>query len=490
MSSMTPHKGQRQIQNSAAELGTASPRNPAQSPHDFNSQAYSQNMHAAMTYSDQPTTPPRTPRRAQQNQPASQNKPNSALPDNSSRKSTNKRRPKNVQTSPAATRNDRTTPPLTGAQSTCGPTAARPIQTPSAAQVYAGPTFHASPAPSALPMPSFYSKSVPESPAIRTGSAIKEPDSSADESSQTPSSAQMFSDLSHREESPLDLFFKADKREKAEKIRARSTNSNTTGSVRPFNPPLASPGDTRTPRQPTSQYRNKNMPTSRGSASSMFSMELDGSNSSGLPLGPAFSTPYNERIKAARKTSSPLQPHHPSPSNSQSSLDKSEQLKAYLFSEGPSTNGNLGPALSLTTNSAMSYQGGQSSPVGPRSAGLPGRSPQMNYKFKGDSRSSGDIPKSARSGLRQEVSPTKTPTRTPDRANSYGPSQNLSQIYGNNFPTVNNLNSATQVTDSSPVPQVSSGTIPGTGNPDYRGMENDLRRILKLDSPGFAGSAR
>ncbi|KAF7957412.1 hypothetical protein EAE96_002997 [Botrytis aclada] len=491
MSSMTPHKGQRQPQSFAADFGTASPRNAPQSPHDYNSQAYLQNMHLSMTYSDQqPTTPPRTPRRIQQNQPASQNKPNSTLPDNGSRKSTNKRRPKNVQTSPFATRSDRTTPPLTGAQSASGSTVPRPIQTPSAAQVYAGPTFHASPAPSALPMPSFFSKSVPESPAIRTGSAIKEPDSSADESSQTPSSAQIFRDVSHREESPLDLFFKADKREKAEKIRARSTNSNATGSAGPFNPPIESPGNTRTPSQPNSQYRNKNIPASRGSASSMFSMEEDGSNSPGLPLGPAFSTPYNERIMKALKNSGPSQPHQMSPGHPQSPLDKSEQLKAYLFSESPSTNGNLGPALSLTTNSAMSSHGGHSSPTGPRNSGPPGRSPQANYKFRGDSRSSGEIPKSARSGLRQEVSPAKTPTRTPERAHSYGPSQNLSQIYGNKLSAGNNLNNTTQVTHSSPVPQGSSGTLPGTSNPDFQGMENDLRRILRLDSPGFAGSAR
>ncbi|KAK6610629.1 hypothetical protein H4I96_02227 [Botrytis cinerea] len=374
-------------------------------------------------------------------------------------------------TSPVATRSDRTTPPLTGAQSTNSSTAPRPIQTPSAAQVYAGPTFHASPAPSALPMPSFYSKSVPESPAIRTGSAVKEPDSSADESSQTPSSAQIFRDVSHREESPLDLFFKADKREKAEKIRARSTNSNATGSVGPFNPPIESPGNTRTPSQPNSQYRNKNIPASRGSASSMFSMEEDGSSSPGLPLGPAFSTPYNERIMKALKNS----------------VGTTQGLP---FSEGPSTNGNLGPALSLTTNSAMSSHGGHSSPTGPRNGGPPGRSPQANYKFRGESRSSGEIPKSARSGLRQEVSPAKTPTRTPERAHSYGPSQNLSQIYGNNFSAGNNLNNTTQVAHSSPVPQGSSGALPGTSNPDFRGMENDLRRILKLDSPGFAGSAR
>ncbi|QSZ35839.1 hypothetical protein DSL72_006961 [Monilinia vaccinii-corymbosi] len=482
MSSMTPHKGQRRPQNFAAEFVTASPRNP-QSPHDFNIQAYSQNVQSAMTYSDQPTTPPRTPRRVQQNQPASQSKPNSAIPDSSSRKSTNKRRPKNTQTSPAATRNNRTTPPLTGAQSTSSSNASRPIQTPSSAvQAYAGPTFHASPAPSALPMPSFYSKSVPESPAIKSESAIKEADSSADESSQTPSSAQVFSDVSHREESPLDLFFKADKRERAEKIRARSTNSNATGSVGPFNPPLASPGNTRTPPQPDSQHRNKNIPKSRGSASGVFSMELDGSNNAGLPLGPAFSTPYNERIKAARKSSSPSQPHNLSPSNS---LSNSEALKAYLFSIEPSINGNLGPALSLATNSAMSYQGGHSSPSGPRSAGLPGGSPQTNYKYRGDSRSASDVPKSARSGLRQEVTPSKTPTRTPDRANSYGPSQ----TYGDNSSTANDGKSGTQVTNSSPIPQASSGILPINSNPDLRGMENDLRRILKLDSSGFAGPA-
>ncbi|RAL62304.1 hypothetical protein DID88_004870 [Monilinia fructigena] len=201
MSSMTPHKGQRRPQNFVAELATASPRNP-QSPHNSNISSYSQNVQSAMVYSDQPTTPPRTPRRVQQNQSASQSKPNSAVFDNSSRKSTNKRRPRNTQTSPAATRNNRTTPPLTGAQFASGSSACRAIETPSAAHVYAGSTFHASPAPSALPMPSFYSKSVPESPAIRTGGAIKELESSADESSQTPSSAQMFN-VSHSEESPL-----------------------------------------------------------------------------------------------------------------------------------------------------------------------------------------------------------------------------------------------------------------------------------------------
>lgn len=483
MSSMTPLKGHRQPQNFAAELATASPRNP-QSPNDFNIQAYSQNIQSAVTYSDQPTTPPRTPRRAHQTQPASQSRQNSAVPDNSSRKSTNKRRPKNVQTSPAAARNDRTTPPLTSAQSASGSTA-RSMQTPSAAQVYAGPTFHASPAPSALPMPSFYSKSVPESPAISSGNAIKEVDSSADESSQIPSPAQISGDMAHREESPLDLFFKADKREKAEKIRARSTNSNATESIGPFNPPLASPGNTRTPPQPNSQHHNKHIPNSRGSASGMFSMDLDGSNSPGLPLGPAFSTPYNERIKAARKNSSPSQPQNSSPG---SSLSNSEALKAYLFSTEPSTKGNLGPTLSLNTNSAMSYQGGHSPSSGPKSSGTPGWSPQTSYKYRGDSRSTGDVPKSARSGLRQEVSPTKTPTRTPDRANSYGPSRNLSQTPGNIVSAANNGNSGTQAMNSSPAPQVSSSIFPGNSNPDLRGMENDLRRMLKLESPAFPGS--
>jgi hypothetical protein len=162
----------------------------------------------------------------------------------SKQKSRNKR-PKNVMTSPAATREDRNTPPLTGAQSAGMPSSAKPMSTPSTA-AYAGPTFHASPAPSTLPIPSFYSKSVPESPGLKSlkGASLLE--------SPTPVPAAIVNMQSKREESPLDFFFKADREEKA---RARSASSTQTAApaTGPFRPPTLSPRMSQTPPASTSK---------------------------------------------------------------------------------------------------------------------------------------------------------------------------------------------------------------------------------------------
>ncbi|KAM3073753.1 hypothetical protein ACMFMG_008381 [Clarireedia jacksonii] len=474
MSTMTPYKGIRHTQTFTTQITTASSNNP-QSPQE--------NIQSTMKYSNQPTTPPRTPRRTEQRQPASQGKQNSNVPESSSRKSRNRNKPKNAQTSPAATKADRSSPPLTANQSTTKPPSARPVQTPSTT-AYAGSTFHASPAPSALPMPSFYSKSVPESPRTKSGSSMVDMKPSAGEATQTPSSVQSFSKIPRNEESPLDFFFNADKREKAEKMRAQSANSVPTASMGPFNPPLTSPGSTKTPPQPGNQNNTTNASSSRGPASGLFAMELDGPSSSGMPLGPAFSTPYHERINAARKTPNSLQAQNSSPSKPQSPLDRSEALKAYLFSQPvakasePSPDSNLGPTLSASTNAAMSYQGGHSSPSGPRNPGMSAKTPQSNYRYKGESKSSTDIPKSARSGLRREVTPSKTPTKTPDRAFNFAQTPTPSRVYeGQGF-----------ITRASPVPNPTTGITPGSSDADLRGMENSLRRLLKLDSPAVAGS--
>lgn len=91
-------------------------------------------------------------------------------------------------------------------------------------QAYAGPTFHASPAASALPLPKFFSKSVP---AAEKGTSLStmmekevkevypEPPSDENEESPTFGKAQCIGETRVREESPLDIFFKADRREKA-----------------------------------------------------------------------------------------------------------------------------------------------------------------------------------------------------------------------------------------------------------------------------------
>ncbi|KAJ4310370.1 hypothetical protein N0V94_008484 [Neodidymelliopsis sp. IMI 364377] len=82
---------------------------------------------------------------------------------------------------------------------------------------YAGPTFHASPAPSALPIPKFLSRSVPAKTA--PGPPTPPPDNSSDSAnspspSPSPSRAPIAIPARH-EDSPLDMLFRADKAERA-----------------------------------------------------------------------------------------------------------------------------------------------------------------------------------------------------------------------------------------------------------------------------------
>jgi hypothetical protein len=483
MSAEIPPKGHRHSRSAGIPSTSASSHNPQ---NHLNAQAYNRNNQSEMSYPVQPSTPPRTPRR--DNQHATQNTSNSNTQENGSKhKSRNKNRPKNVMTSPAAavTRNDRSTPPLTSAQTTGVPSSTRPINTPSTA-AYAGPTFHASPAPSALPMPSFFSKSVPESPGMKGSRSLKEGSPSSNLS--TPLLVAPPSTQVQREESPLDIFFKADREEKA---RARSASSTqvsaaTTG---PFQPPLESPRSSRTPGTPECHKRSRERHTSKASVSGMFTMELEGENPR-TPIGPAFSTPYSERISAARSTIQPSRPHEQSSLDPQHALDRSEALKAYLFSNHPQPSlptsnfpGKTDNALSSTSIPSRASQTPSATLNGPRSTGLPPQ--QSNYPFSHDSKPlhNGSRASGRTSGLRQEVTPTKTLTRTPDRNINYANSPTPSRVYGNTSSSDTNDffgNAATNT--SSPATSFARGVSTGNRSTDIQGIENSLRKILKLDS--------
>jgi hypothetical protein len=482
MSAEIPPKGHRHSRSAGIPSASASSHNPQ---NHLNAQAYNRNNQSEMSYPVQPSTPPRTPRR--DNQHATQNTSNSNTQENGSKhKSRNKNRPKNVMTSPAAavTRNDRSTPPLTSAQTTGIPSSTRPINTPSTA-AYAGPTFHASPAPSALPMPSFFSKSVPESPGMKSSRSLKEGSPSSNLS--TPLLVAPSTQV-QREESPLDIFFKADREEKARARSASSTQASaaTTG---PFQPPLESPRSSRTPGTPECHKRSRARHTSKASVSGMFTMELEGENSR-TPIGPAFSTPYPERISAARSPIQPSRPHEQSSLDSQQALDRSEALKAYLFSNHPRPSlptsnfpGETDNALSSTSISSHTSQTPSATLNGPRSTGLP--PPQSNYPFSHDSKPvhNGSRVSGRTSGLRQEVTPTKTPTRTPDRNNNYANSPTPSRVYGNTPSSdTNDFFGNVATNTSSPATSFAKGVSTGNRSTDIQGIENSLRKILKLDS--------
>ena len=103
-------------------------------------------------------------------------------------------------------------------------------------QAYAGPTFHASPAASSLPMPKFFSKSVPAADKGSSLSAMMDkevsdtsPESPSDNSEESPTlgKAQHIGEYQAREESPLDIFFQADRREKAKQQTENPAGTST-----------------------------------------------------------------------------------------------------------------------------------------------------------------------------------------------------------------------------------------------------------------------
>lgn len=481
MSSLTPQMARRHRHNQSADVSSSgeAPRNP-QNPHFYNNQVRADNSRSSTNYG-QPTTPPRTPQKAPNGK--SDKTPGANMGPGSSAKPKNKgnNRAKNAAVTPAAAR----AKPI---QSSGQPSMSKPISTPNAA-AYAGPTFHASPAPSALPMPSFFSKSVPESPSIKiSGGRADESNSSSSDSSPPPIVKARIAEQ-RQKESPLDFFFNADREEKA---RARSANS----AVGPFPPPAGPPpNDYRTPAANT-QGRN-NPKFAGGSASSMFAMELDGTP--GKPYGPAFSTPYSERINAARSTPSLVNSPSASASDQQKTTDRSEALKSFLFSgqkqqqpayvNGRAAEPPFPGQQSPTSNRAVTQP---PSPSGPRtnSYSSPQQQRHNGYPYINDGPNFGSATRNTprTSGLRQEVTPTKTPPERNDGSvfqNS--PSYNFKENSARRQATGSNLNFNQAPPPAAAVASPSVPTPSHINNSDIRTMEDSLRRMLKLEPSTGSG---
>ncbi|KFY41117.1 hypothetical protein V494_03222 [Pseudogymnoascus sp. VKM F-4513 (FW-928)] len=480
MSNLTPQMARRHRHNQSADVSSSSeaPRNP-QNPHFYNNQVHADTSRSSTNYG-QPTTPPRTPQKAPNGKSDKTPGANMGPGSSAKPKSRGNNRAKNAAVTPAAAR----AKPIQNAGHQ-HQSVSKPISTPNAA-AYAGPTFHASPAPSALPMPSFFSKSVPESPSIKVSdSRADESNASSSDSSPPPIIKARIAEQ-RQKESPLDFFFNADREEKA---RARSANS----AVGPFQPPAGPPpNEYRTPAANT-QGRN-NPKFAGGSASSMFAMELDGTP--GKPYGPAFSTPYSERINAARSTPSLVNSPSASATEQQKTTDRSEALKSFLFSgqkqaQPAQANGRApeppyGGQQSPTPNRTAVQP---SSPSGPRtnSYSSPQQQRHNGFPYMNDMPGYGSVGRNTprSSGLRQEVTPTKTPPERMDGSvfqNS--PSYNSKE----NSASRRNVAGSNLAFNQAPPPNaVASPPVPtpsNINNTDIRTMEDSLRRMLKLEPSG------
>ncbi|PHH80019.1 hypothetical protein CDD80_3148 [Ophiocordyceps camponoti-rufipedis] len=213
---------------------------------------------------------------------------------------------------------------------------------PAICAAFAGATFHASPAPSALPIPSFVTRSLSDTPAQRGArEVVQEPSPPATDTDAPTPLRTSSAPRSH--ESPLDFMFRAHRQEKERngKDRAASSGQNTTA---------------RSP-QPLSRLEVINSPTivaasqaRQASSKSPFD-GLDDSEQVGnqnLPMGPAFSAPYQERIKAAR--SDYARPHtqrmpEAAFTDAASAEDPAEALKKFLFGTPKREQGPMSTSL-------------------------------------------------------------------------------------------------------------------------------------------------
>lgn len=247
---------------------------------------------------------------------------------------------------------------------------------------FAGATFHASPAPSALPMPSFFSKgsATPvESPASKAalhgqnqqGSFPQQPSPPAtDAGAPTPQRSSGPAGIS---DSPLDFMFKAHRQEK-ERQRSDAPNGaplfdgiDSLGRAAPAsNSPSSNGfhprGSSSVPHMPRHHdpFNSRDVNQYRGG----FNEDRFGHEYS-QPVGPAFSTPYQDRIKAARPNGNQDRniSQQQSPGAQQAANeDPSEALKRFLFS-GSAQSPSAAPSYNVYNNNNNSYTSYNNNPV-------------------------------------------------------------------------------------------------------------------------------
>ncbi|PTB66588.1 hypothetical protein BBK36DRAFT_1169175 [Trichoderma citrinoviride] len=253
----------------------------------------------------------------------------SAQPGSKQRSRNNKPKPKHDPTSPNYQLSNNQSPPQTS-----------PASKAAASTPFAGATFHASPAPSDLPIPSFLKSNSESSPMVRKPRGVVPQPSPPATDSEAPTPQRPVSASQHRE-SPLDFMFRAHRLEKA----ARGQFDQPAGPASLLAGVMSPPHHTDTPpsQAASGPAQNRRAYNSQSSGDNEI-FELEGTG--GQPLGPAFSTPYQDRIKAARSMAT--NPHAsqrsplPSANASATMEDPTEALKRFLFA--PQSSAPTAPA--------------------------------------------------------------------------------------------------------------------------------------------------
>lgn len=380
-----------------------------------------------------PHTPPR-PRSMYEGSTVKQHTSNEAAPNMSqNRKRSSKAQGRKQSGSGSPMPASNSTPVPTPRNQSLTPT--RGNETP--VKAYAGPTFHASPAASSLPMPKFFSKSMPNVDKTSSLKSMMEQEApeTASESEGSPfqENTQPVHNHRTREASPLDIFFRADEKAKA---KARPLQEQAVKSFDGQSILSSSPSGLQTPNRHHSRH-----PTD-GSVGGMFPLEMDGAAPDMASKSTKSGDGCHHNEPAIRNPPSMTEPDL----TEEQRRAKTAALKQLLYSTRNSLphNGSAGqrpPSSSLRQELTM-----PSSPGGPNPAPVPS---------------------------------TPTPSRVQNPHIS-----SRTQHHTNGY-----ISPYSQFTPPRAQSQCSN-TTPSGDNGNKKSLEDDLRRILKLDVLGGDGVPR
>ncbi|KAI9839029.1 MAG: hypothetical protein M1837_002283 [Sclerophora amabilis] len=370
----------------------------------------------------------------------------------------------------------------------------KPPTTPPKA-AYAGATFHASPAPSSLPIPSFFSQSVPELPAANSYSTTTGQSSKGNDISPTRAHSNVVGNSKTVDESPLDIFFKADREEKA---RAKLGKASDASEGSPTTTLLQSP--LRDEDSPLKNRRNHSRNPTDSSISDIFPLEMDGTSATGRTPDPAFATPYKVRMNAIRPNTAPTTTTAmQSPDNDHGR--KTQALKEMLMASSPHravsnpSRHEESRELPESPSSSPDTQARETTQNFPGS-GMPGQNkPAFNSHVSGVANKP-THPTARPSNLRKEVTILKNPEHSEaakhpsssspghSKQNTFAISREILDAHINASPSRSPAGRNTSSTTYSPSPPRKSvdptNQEPVRNNSHIQSLEDNLRRMLKL----------
>ena len=356
-------------------------------------------------------------------------------------------------------------------------------------KAYAGPTFHSSPAASSLPIPKFFSKSVPNVDKTTNMKAMVEQDTAetTSESDGSPFLENLQSSPSHRgrEESPLDIFFRADREAKA-KYRTESATNNS----------VRDPSNTGGSAIPNGPRHHSRHPTDT-SVGGVFPLEMDGAalkSLTGLASTPIATNTSTDQVAT---NSAPVLAE----ADEEEERRKAQTLalKKLLYSQPQS------PASpSSRSGTAISGIGMSNTPPAKSRNGTPERNQSFTPDRKTNTQPEGKAHDERHAALlalaQKQISPRgvqRPPTsnlrkeftmpKSPGSANAAEPPATPTPLRSRNAPTAP-IPKVLQDAYNSHITHAHSSASP-QGGPDYssresanaRSIEDDLRRILKID---------